>query len=115
MTPTLTPSEAPNTGEQVLYPWWESLCPIISIKHLLIRSVLRNLFNVRRGIELISEGQMSRGSLLLLPKGISDVANNEAVNKQMKSKFLTRKMVISDWNIIELGAYKHWKFFWGQQ
>jgi len=43
-------------------------------------------FNVRRGIELISEGQMSRGSKALLSKGISNIANNEAINQQMKSK-----------------------------
>ena len=33
-------------------------------------------FNVRRGIELISEGQMSRGSKALLSKGISSIASN---------------------------------------
>ena len=52
-------------------------------------------FNVRRGIELISEGQMSRGSKALLSKGISDIANNEAINNQMKAKFPRRKMAIT--------------------
>ncbi len=50
------------------------------------------VFNVRPGIELISEGQMSRGSKALLSKGISDIANNEAINNQMKAKFPSRKM-----------------------
>jgi len=47
-------------------------------------------FNVRRGIKLISEGQMSCGSKAL-SKGISDIANNEAINEQMKREFPTRK------------------------
>jgi len=38
-------------------------------------------FNVRCGFELVSEGQMSRGSKALLSKGISDFADNEAVNE----------------------------------
>ena len=56
-----------------------------------------------RGIELISEGQMSRGSKALLSKGISNIASNEAINQQMKSKFPSRKMAIpspseAQWN-----------------
>ena len=58
---------------------------------------------VRRGIELISEGQMSRGSKALLSKIISDIASNEAINEQMKSTFPNSKMTIpslteTQWN-----------------
>jgi len=46
---------------------------------------------------------MSRGSKALLSKGISNIASNEAINQQMKSKFPSRKMVIpspteAQWN-----------------
>ena len=46
---------------------------------------------------------MSRGSKALLSKGISDIANNEAISEQMKSKFPSCKMVIpspteAQWN-----------------
>ncbi len=41
---------------------------------------------------------MSRGSKALLSKIISDIASNEAINEQMKSKFPSRKMAISSLN-----------------
>ena len=37
---------------------------------------------------------MSRGSKALLSKGISNIASNEAINQQMKSKFPSRKLAI---------------------
>ena len=37
---------------------------------------------------------MSGGSKALVSKGISDIASNEVINEQMKSKFPRRKMAI---------------------
>jgi len=86
---TMTIPEAPTTG------------PTIETPHKSAQEL--QAFNVRRGIELISEGQMGRGPKALLSKGISDVANNETINEQMKSKFHTRRMVVpspteTQWN-----------------
>jgi len=51
-------------------------------------------FNVRRGIELIAEGQMSRGSKALLSKGVSSASDNEAIRARMEAKFPRRKKEI---------------------
>jgi len=48
-------------------------------------------FNVRRGIELIAEGQMSRGSKALLSKGVSSASDNKTIRAQMEAKFPRRK------------------------
>ena len=50
-------------------------------------------FNVRRGIELITAGQMSRGSKALLSKGFSD-ANREEIKCKMQSKFPKWKKLV---------------------
>ena len=43
-------------------------------------------FNVRIGIELIAEGQLSRGATALLSKGVSSTSVNEAILAQMQAK-----------------------------
>jgi len=48
-------------------------------------------FNVRRGVKLIAEGQMSRGSKTLLSKGVSSASDNEAIRALMEAKFPKRK------------------------
>ena len=51
-------------------------------------------FNVRRGVELIAEGQMSKGSKALLSKGVSSASDNEATRAQMVTKLPKRKIEI---------------------
>ena len=48
-------------------------------------------YNVRRGIELIAGGQMSRGSNALLSKGVSSASEDNAIKAQMETKFPKRK------------------------
>ena len=44
-------------------------------------------FNIRRGIELIASGQMSRGFKALLSKGVSSASDEEDIKAQMEKKF----------------------------
>ena len=53
-----------------------------------------NAFNIRRGVELISEGQVGRGYKALLSKGVSNPGEDH-IKDQMKEKFPPRKTPIA--------------------